>query len=177
VVAAALERLPPRGTVVDVGTGSGAIAVTLALESKTRVVATDISAAALRIARRNAVTLASEVAFVQGDVLSAFASTSVNMVVSNPPYVGLDEADGLQREVRCHEPHVALFAGEDGFSIYRQLIGEAARVLRPGGWLILELGYRSLAPVRAMLGKGWAEVADAADLAGLPRVLAARWLP
>jgi release factor glutamine methyltransferase len=174
VVEAALERLPASGTAVDVGTGSGAIAVTLALESKARVFATDISAVALGIARRNAVALSARVAFVQGDLLAPFGPLSLDMVISNPPYVGLSEADGLQREVREHEPHVALFAGEDGNSIYRQLIAESARVLRPGGWLVLELGYRSLGPVRAMLENGWAEVADIPDLAGLPRVLAAR---
>lgn len=177
LVAAALERLSGPATVVDAGTGSGAIAITLALEANARVFAADISHAALAVARTNAAALEARVAFVQADLLQPFAAASLDMVASNPPYVGLHEAAGLQREVREHEPHIALFAGEDGNSLYRRLVAEAARVLRPGGWLVLELGYRSLGPVRAMLAGGWAEITDIPDLAGLPRVLAARWLP
>jgi release factor glutamine methyltransferase len=175
VVAAALERLQPGAHVLDVGTGSGAIAVTLALESRARVLAADISVGALRIARHNAAALRARVEFVRADVLEPFASSSLDMVVSNPPYVGLYEASGLQREVREHEPHIALFAGEDGNIIYERLTAQAERVLCAGGWLILELGYRSLGPVRNMLGSGWEDIEDLADLAGLPRVLVARW--
>ena len=99
------------------------------------------------------------------------------MVVSNPPYVGLNEQDGLQREVRDHEPHVALFGGPEGTEIYRQLTIDAARVLRPGGWLVLELGWKSLDSVAAMLSSGWRDVEPVADLAGIPRVLRARHEP
>lgn len=175
VVATALQLVPPSATVVDVGTGSGAIAVTLALESGWTMCATDISKPALDVARQNAEALRARVRFFHADLLSPFAGASLDAVISNPPYVGFDESAGLQREVKDHEPHLALFAGEDGHAIYRRLIAQAERVLKPGGCLILELGYRSLEPVRAMLGEGWSDHRHEPDLAGIPRVLAARW--
>jgi release factor glutamine methyltransferase len=179
VVATALELLssskPLR--VVDVGTGSGAIAVSLALESRHRIAASDISGSALRVAAGNAKTLHACVSFLHGDLLLPFADASLDAVVSNPPYVGLNEADGLQHEVRDHEPHVALFAGDDGHAIYRRIVADARRVLRPGGLLVLELGYRSLEAVQSMLTPPWTDLQHEADLAGIPRVLAARWLP
>lgn len=177
LVECVLARLEPRSLVVDVGTGSGAVACTLALESGARVVATDISREALEVAAANARALGACVSFACCDLVSAFPARVFDVVASNPPYVGLDEQDGLQREVREHEPHVALFAGARGTEIYARLIEDCRRVLKPGGWLVVELGYRSLEPVRAMLGDGWTEVACQADLAGIPRVLAARWAP
>ena len=177
LVSAVLDRAAPGQTVVDVGTGSGAIAVSVALECKARVFATDISEAALRVACSNAHTLDADVRFTCCDLLDAMASRSLDIVASNPPYVGLSEANGLQREVRDHEPHVALFAGEDGNSMYRRLLSEAERVLRPGGWVLFELGYKSLEAVRAMLRGPWTDISAIDDLAGIPRVLAARWRP
>lgn len=175
LVAAVLERVTPGATVVDVGTGSGAVAVSVALESQSRVFATDISAPALRVACGNARSLNAGVAFLCCDLLSAIATADI--VASNPPYVGLHEAEGLQREVRDHEPHLALFAGEDGNAIYRRLVTEAERVLRPSGWLMLELGYKSLDAVQAMLGAGWSDISTGDDLSGIPRVLIARREP
>jgi release factor glutamine methyltransferase len=174
LVTAALERLEAGSNVVDAGTGSGAIAVSLALERPVRVVATDISAGALTIARENASKLGARVEFLRCDLISALADASMDMVASNPPYVGLSERDGLQREVREHEPAIALFAGADGNAVYRRLIADAGRVLRPRGWLLLELGYRSADAVRGMLNENWSDVSTAGDLAGIPRVLAAR---
>jgi release factor glutamine methyltransferase len=174
LVTAALERLDAGSNVVDAGTGSGAIAVSLALERPVRVVATDISAGALTIARENASKLGARVEFLRCDLISALADASMDMVASNPPYVGLSERDGLQREVREHEPAIALFAGADGNAVYRRLIADAGRVLRPRGWLLLELGYRSADAVRGMLNENWSDVSTAGDLAGIPRVLAAR---
>jgi release factor glutamine methyltransferase len=175
VVASALSVIDRGGTIVDVGTGSGAIAVTIALEAGARLFATDISHAALRVAQVNAQKLGASVQFVQCDILSAFANASLDLVVSNPPYVALSESQGLQREVRDHEPHVALFAGDDGNAIYCRLIAEAERVLRRGGWIVLEMGYRSLDAVRGLLGEGWSGHRHEPDLAGIPRVLTARW--
>ena len=172
LVTAVLQRVAPGGTVVDVGTGSGAIAVSVALEARVRVFATDISEAALKVAAGNARSLSACVRFVCCDLLDAIVRADI--VVSNPPYVGLSEADGLQREVREHEPHMALFAGEDGNVIYRRLVRDAERVLPSGGWLMLELGYRSLDAVRGMLGIRWSDVETVDDLAGIPRVLLAR---
>jgi release factor glutamine methyltransferase len=174
LVAAALAKIQPRDIVVDVGTGSGAIAVSIALETTAHVFATDIATAALHAARVNAQQLSAHVSFLACDLLDALRDHSVNVVVSNPPYVPRTDQPSLQREVRDYEPHVALFAGPTGLEVYQRLIVEADRVLRPHGWLLLELGYNSLDPVRAMLESGWNDIDVIPDLAGLPRVLAAR---
>ena len=174
VVETALRLAPDARSLVDVGCGSGAIAVTLALEMKAEVWATDISAAAIGVARENAARLGAGVGFVVCDALSAIADRSLDLIVSNPPYVAFGEAAGLQREVRDFEPHVALFAGETGLEVYEKLAVDGARVLRPGGRLIVELGYKSLEGVRQLLGPAWCDVEVVPDLAGIPRVLAAR---
>jgi release factor glutamine methyltransferase len=175
LVESAIARIKPNDLVLDVGTGSGAIAITLALETRARVFATDISAAALNVAR--AQQFSARVHFLLGNLVAAFRDHSIDVLVSNPPYVPRSDEPGLQREVRDYEPHIALFAGPTGLEIYERLIADAAHVLRPGGWLLLELGYNSLEPVRAMLQREWSEITVMHDLAGLPRVIAARLLP
>ncbi len=177
VVEAALAHITQGSVVIDAGTGSGAIAITLALESPARVFGTDISSAALHVAAENARALHADVGLVQCDLLAAIAAQSADVVVSNPPYVPENEAAGLQREVREWEPRVALFAGPHGTEIYARLIADAARVLRPGGRLVLELGYNSLQPVRDMLDSRWLDVDARPDLAGIPRALVARLSP
>ncbi|MGA2878347.1 MAG: peptide chain release factor N(5)-glutamine methyltransferase [Bryobacteraceae bacterium] len=177
LVEAAMARIQPRDVVVDVGTGSGAIAISLALETTARVFATDISTTALTVAQANAQQLSAHVGFLACDLVDAFRDHSINVLVSNPPYVPRTDQPSLQREVRDYEPHVALFAGPTGLEVYEKLIAAAARVLRPHGWLLLELGYNSLDPVRAMLEQGWSDLDVIPDLAGFPRVLAARLLP
>lgn len=159
--------------VLDVGTGSGAIAVTLALETGSRVWATDISPAAAEVAAGNARALGAAVEVVVTDLMAAIAPASMDLVVSNPPYVPLTQREGLQREVRDFEPHVALFGGQTGFELYERIVADAPRVLRPGGWLVVELGFGSCDRVAAMLG-GWSDVVVEPDLAGIPRVIAAR---
>jgi len=161
-------------TIVDVGCGSGAIGVTLALETGARVIATDVSRAALRVAVDNARRLRARVEFVACDLLSAIASGVADMVVSNPPYVPDADLAGLPREVREHEPGVALHGGAEGLDFYRRLIEEAPRVLRPGGRLILELGIRQMGAVEEMARRRWKTVKKLNDLAGLPRVLVLR---
>jgi release factor glutamine methyltransferase len=161
--------------VVDVGTGSGALAVTLQLETGAQVWATDISAAAAAVAAGNARALGATVGIVVCDLMSAIAPGSIDLIVSNPPYVPLTQREGLQREVRDFEPHVALFGGKTGFELYERIVADAARVLRKGGWLVMELGFGSLDRVAAMLA-GWDEVTVEPDLAGIPRVIAARLL-
>jgi len=98
----------------------------------------------------------------------------MNVIVSNPPYVPESERASLQREVRDHEPGLALFAGPTGFEIYERLVADAERVLRPSGWMVLELGYKSRDRVLEMFGPHWRDVRVVPDLAGIPRVLAAR---
>jgi release factor glutamine methyltransferase len=165
------------GRIVDVGTGSGAIAITLSLEKRSRIAATDISSAALQVASENARRLGAAVGFFQGDLLSAITANSVDAVVSNPPYISENDRAGMQREVRDYEPHLALFAGPAGTEIYRRIIDDSQRVLKSGGHLLLELGYDSLTPVRAMLDENWTSIAVTNDLAGIPRVLSARFRP
>jgi release factor glutamine methyltransferase len=159
--------------ILDVGTGSGALAVTLRLETGAEVWATDISAAAAGVAAANAARLGAAVRVVACDLMEAVAPDSMDVIVSNPPYVPLTQREGLQREVRDFEPHVALFAGETGMEIYRRIVDDAPRVLRPGGRLIMELGFGTCDAVRELLG-GWEDVRVEPDLAGIPRVVVAR---
>lgn len=174
VVETALEVGRGASRFVDAGCGSGAIAVTLRLETNAMVLATDISDKALGVAAENARMLGAPVEFILCDVTSALDGRSVEMIVSNPPYVPLGDRAGLQREVREYEPEAALFAGPTGFEIYERLITDGQRVLRPGGWLVMELGYNSRDRVLAMLGPRWNETRVVPDLAGIPRVLAAQ---
>jgi release factor glutamine methyltransferase len=199
VVEVALERLGARGIkinmktgapspplrVADVGTGSGCLAVALAHElPHAEIVATDISAAALEVARRNAVrhAVSDRIHFIECDLLGASSGSplvprpsSLDLIVSNPPYVARNEAATLQREVRDHEPDAALFGGPTGVEIYARLIEQSGALLRPGGILVLELGYNSAGEVRKMfhVKQHWANVNITNDLAGIPRVLAA----
>lgn len=199
VVEVALERLGPRGIMInmktgapspqlrvaDVGTGSGCLAVALAHElPHADIVATDISASALGIAGSNALRhkVADRVHFLECDLLtpmlvpvSEILQRPFDLIVSNPPYVAYDEADTLAREVHDHEPHAALFGGVEGVEIYARLIDQAGSLLHPGGILVLELGYNSADRVRAMPAaeRRWVNVSVTNDLAGIPRVLAA----
>jgi release factor glutamine methyltransferase len=199
-------------TLVDVGTGSGCIAIALAKELPAATIfATDISESALGVARRNAARLgfANRIQFLQSNLLEAFPSEVVgaqhaglllgnitadsssshqspvtnhqsplfDLIVSNPPYVSLRESEVLPIEVRQHEPHAALFGGEEGYELYGTLIPQAAQHLKSGGLLVLELGYNSLPAVQPLLDNGdWTKVNVTNDLAGIPRVLSAERL-
>jgi release factor glutamine methyltransferase len=186
VIEVALARLAARRAdalrVADVGTGSGCIAVALARElPNARVVATDVSAAALTVAQRNAERLgvAARIEFREMSLLDAYlpeagGEEGFDLIASNPPYVALGEAAALAREVREHEPHGALFGGETGAEIYPALIAQAENLLRRGGVLVVELGYDSAARVRPLVEtSAWREIEISNDLAGIPRVLAA----
>jgi release factor glutamine methyltransferase len=159
--------------VLDIGTGSGALAITLHLEMGAETWATEISIAAARVAAGNAARLGAQVNLVVCDLMEAIAADTMDLIVSNPPYVPVTQCEGLQREVRDFEPHVALFAGETGFELYDRIVAGAPRVLKPGGWLIMELGFTSLDHVQALLA-GWDAPRVVPDLAGIPRVIAAR---
>lgn len=175
LVEAALAWLAtrPEIRILDVGTGSGAIAISIALEANREVFASDISSQALQVAERNRRAHNAEVSFFGCDLLAASGPESIELLISNPPYVPGEDAANMQREVRDWEPQVALFAGETGLEIYRRLIAQAALAVRPGGRLLMELGYRSLDGVREMLSSSWMDIEVVSDLAGLPRVIGA----
>ena len=166
------ETVRPR--ILDVGTGSGCIAVTLALEiAGARVFASDISEAALQVARANASALRASVGFLCMDVLDAVAG-QFEFIVSNPPYVRRGDMSRLQREVREYEPHVALFSPEDELQVYRRLIAGAERLLQAGGRLLMEVGIGMDEPVLGLFGPGWEKLPTKTDLQGIPRTVIAQ---
>jgi release factor glutamine methyltransferase len=161
---------------VDVGTGTGCIALALASElPQADVHASDISEEALEMARINAARLRLDqrVHFRKSDLLAAFPRDTFDFVISNPPYVGDSEADKVQKQVRDFEPRIAVFSGKEGLDIYRRLIPQAREVLKPGGWFVAEIGFSAEASVKELL-HGWADIQVTADLQGIPRVIAAR---
>lgn len=162
--------------IADIGTGSGCIAIALAKELPAATIyATDISSAALAVARRNAArhVVSARIHFVESNLLDKLPS-AFDLIASNPPYIGRREAETLMREVREHEPAVALYGGEEGYEFYADLITQAAALLKPGGILVLELGHHSLPAVRPLLdSRTWTSIGITDDLAGIPRVLAA----
>jgi release factor glutamine methyltransferase len=179
LVELALEHLKQQTaeTVLDVGTGSGAIAISVAVESSRTVIASDVSVEALRVAERNRSLHHASVSFFAADLLEAVQPRSVDLLLSNPPYVPGADSANMQPEVRDWEPHVALFAGASGLEIYMRLIEQAERVVKPGGRLMMELGFQSLEGVRAMLITRWTDLQVVSDLAGWPRVIAATLTP
>lgn len=177
VVERAMLVAPEARRVLDIGAGSGALAVTLALErTRELVVATDISAGALRVARENARRHGVRLALVRTD-LAAGLRGPFDLIVSNPPYIPEAEISHLQHEVRDWEPRVALAGGVDGAEPYRRIVPDAERLLRPGGWLVFEIGFQIEAAVRAAFTPAWRDVDTGFDLAGLPRVISARYAP
>lgn len=170
------ERPPHTPRILDVGTGSGCIALALAKEfPHAEIHASDNSAAALEIARANAARLQLEdrIHFHEADLLGGLDLGAMDFIVSNPPYVGESEEDQVQLEVRKYEPRQAVFAGSAGTEIIAGLIPQAQAALRPGGWLIMEISG-SIADETKCLLSGWDEVRISADLQGIPRVARAR---
>jgi release factor glutamine methyltransferase len=170
--------------IADIGTGSGCIAIALAKElPAASFYATDSSPNALEVARRNAARhhVADRIEFAHANFLEPCSPLATrhsplpfDLIASNPPYIGRGEAASLPREVREHEPPAALYGGEEGYELYTELITHAAKPLKPGGILVLELGHNSLPAVRPLLeASQWTNVAVTNDLAGIPRVLAA----
>jgi release factor glutamine methyltransferase len=175
LVEAVLAIHPAPRSILDIGTGSGILAVTLALElPDASVMATDISAAALAVAQQNARALgaAERVRFLQSDLFEGLREDRFDAIVSNPPYVATSER--LEAQVRDYEPASALYAGEDGLAIYRRLIPEAFEHLEPGGHLLLEIGHGQRDALRGLLAEaGFAEIGFVDDLQGIPRVVTA----
>ena len=160
--------------ILDVGTGSGCIAVTLALEIVgAQVFASDISEAALQVASSNAARLGASVAFVCMDVLDAITG-QFQFIASNPPYVRPGDIHRLQREVREYEPHVALFSPKDEMEIYSRLIRGAEALLSRGGHLLMEVGIGMDERVLELFGAGWEKLPSKTDLQGIPRTVIAR---
>ena len=170
----------PAARIIDVGTGSGAIAVTLAKHlPRARLVATDISPAALAVARENAARhgVAERIEFLECDLLSApQAAGPWDVIVSNPPYVRDDEFDALPRDVRLHEPKAALVAGPTGVEVVARLAADAGGALAAGGWLVVEIGPVVAAAAERALAAvpGLVPGPTLADMAGLPRIVQAR---
>lgn len=170
--------------IVDVGTGSGCISLALASEFRRAILfGLDISRAALAVASRNAERLGmpERVRFLESDLLEQlFAADLVgtfDFVVSNPPYVGKNDVDKLQREVREFEPRLAWGGDlERGEEIYERLFPQALQVLKPGGYVAVEIGYNMRERVVALLGDAWDDVQVTPDLAGIPRIISARKL-
>jgi release factor glutamine methyltransferase len=176
--------------IADVGTGSGCIAIALAKElPRARFYASDISAAALTVAKHNAErhNVCDRIQFSLSNLLEGVIALGsgadgadtqqFDAIISNPPYIGRREAETLAREVRDHEPATALFGGEEGYELYGALIAQSAQHLRPGGLLILELGYNSLPAVQPLLSEPtWTQVSVTNDLAGIARVICAEKL-
>jgi release factor glutamine methyltransferase len=165
-----------RPLIVDAGTGSGCLAVTLAREIEgLRAIATDISTAALQVAKRNAARhgMISRIDFIAADLFDAFAEIPfADIIISNPPYVSRQELPTLQREVRDWEPRVALTDFDDGLTFYRRLLKDAPARLKPGGHLICEMGYTQSDAITAMIDPAfWSEPRILKDLQGIPRTI------
>jgi len=174
-----LAREVPRRKIVDVGTGSGCVALALAHELKNaEVYAVDASPEALEIARANRARLQLDgrVRFLHSNVLQSLAEVrDFDFVVSNPPYVGFDEADKVQKSVRDFEPRIAVFAGERGLDVIGPLVVQAHTTLKPRGWLAVEIGYSMRDAVLNLLSPTmWEDVRVVPDLQGIPRVVAAK---
>ncbi|MCS6831716.1 MAG: peptide chain release factor N(5)-glutamine methyltransferase [bacterium] len=177
LVEAAVARQP--ATIADIGTGSGCIAITVAVNlPQAQVWATDISEAALRVARENVERhgVAGRVRLLQGDLLQPLTGMRLDVIVSNPPYVAESERLSLQPEVREWEPSQALFAGDDPLQFHRRLAAEAHFHLREGGWLMVEVGLGQAEAVASLLEEaGYQQVRILNDLAGIGRVVEGRY--
>lgn len=185
IVEVVLARLGEKGkqletNIADIGTGSGCIAVALAKElPRATIYATDISDDTLVVAKRNAARhgYSDQIRFVSGHLLDGVAEPlKFDVIASNPPYVATKDAASLATEVRAHEPHIALFGGEDGLEIYRPLIETASARLQVGGILALELGFGMFEAVSDLLNAtmDWTQISATMDLAGIPRVLSCK---
>jgi release factor glutamine methyltransferase len=163
----------PEGRVLDVCTGSGAIAVTLALESKRALVATDLSGAALAVARKNAARHGVAIDFYEGDLFAPVPAEKFACVTINPPYIPRGDIAGLDADVRDHEPRMALEGGADGLDFYRRIAHDVEPYLTEGGALFVEIGIGQAAAVSELFA-GFPDVRVTRDLNGIERVVSAR---
>ena len=168
----------PNPRIADIGTGSGIIAVALANAlPNAQIIAIDLSPQALTIARENADqnNVAARITFLEGDLLEPLTGQQFDIIASNPPYIPSADHDSLSVEVRDHEPHSALFAGEEGLDLYRRLIPDAFPLLESNGWLALEIGFGQQEPVEVLLkASGFSDIRFIPDYQQIPRVAVAR---
>jgi len=174
-----IERAQTLSTprILDLGTGSGCIAATLALELPgSMVTATDISPNALAVAKKNATSLGASVSFLQSDMLLEAPPLGVyDLIVSNPPYIPEGEKSDMQREVVDHEPHLALFPGGDVLLFYRRLAEIGSKVLQNGGWMAMEMHSAYAGKASELFeNRPYAELIVHRDLAGLDRFVTVR---
>ena len=170
----AIERAVPGCQALDLCCGSGALGISLKLaRPDARVSACDISQQAVALTRENAQRLGAGLDLRLGDLFAPFSGQLFDLIVCNPPYVPVDELDTLQPEVR-HEPPLALDGGADGLAFYQRIIAQAPAFLKPGGWLLLEVGDGQAKAVEGLLGPDFAPSRVHPDLAGLPRALETR---
>jgi release factor glutamine methyltransferase len=180
VAEVAMARLPEDGLVIDLCTGSGAIALSIAAErADARIIATEQGPEAFQWAEKNRVALLADVQILEGDLFAPLDPTlkgTVDVVVSNPPYVAKAEARRLPPEVIDHEPHNALFAGGDGLDVIRRIARESGAWLKVGGWVVIEMGETQADAVRTVFQReSFSEVTIDRDLARRDRVASARW--
>lgn len=177
LIVEALLHHPAAGSVLDIGTGSGCIAVTLKCElSRATVTATDISENTLIVARRNATRHGADIEFLLGSLFEPVGNRRLDLIVSNPPYIPSADIDTLDREVRDFDPRSALDGGMDGLDIYRQLVPGAVHHLNPGGWLFVEVGCGQCQDVAHLFTKtgSFNEPIIAKDPGGIERVVGAQ---
>jgi len=177
LVEAALQMMNANAVICDVGTGSGCIAITLLCECQdSRVVAVDVSEAALEVAQENARQLLvhEKIEFVVSDCFAALHQSEgrFDLIVSNPPYVAANQLPGLQREVRDHEPLVALSPGADGLTVIRRLLNDAPRFLSANGYLLMEIGFDQGETIKQIVDPNiWTLKEIRPDLQGIPRIV------
>ncbi len=161
-------------SILDIGTGSGAIAITLQLETGARMTASDVSFEALEIARKNADNFGCEIEFVESDVFKNLKNRKYDIIISNPPYIESKVIEGLRPEVKNFEPLLALDGGADGLKFYREIIKEAPKHLNENGIIIFEIGYDQANFIVELLGAEFFNIKTIKDYGGNDRVVIAR---
>lgn len=181
LVEKALNLIPKKGSfiIVDIGTGSGCIGVTLsALREDITVIATDTSSIALKTAKHNSFInkVSDKISFIKVDLLTCFKENSFDIVVSNPPYISVYDYTNLQKEITDFEPKIALVSGKDGLNHIRRVVSDSKTVLKPGGWCLLEVGIGQSNCVKGLFERvGFINISSTTDLNGVERVVKAQW--
>lgn len=165
------NKLTENSTVLDIGTGSGAIAVTIAKKSLAKVTSVDISEKALNVAKINAKNNNAQVEFVLSDVFENLMDRKFDFIISNPPYISMSEYENLDIDVKAYEPKLALVADDDGLYFYKKIISEAPKHLKPGGKIYFEIGYLQAKSVAMMLQTNFIDINIKKDLQGQERIV------